>query len=114
MITRNLADFGTMENAHGVDARNIYDTENAMIVHITLQPGEGLKRHITPVDVAFYVLEGKGTVEIGEEKQEVSKDTLIESPKNIMHCWYNTSGADLRFMVVKAPKPNRKTIFPGS
>ena len=49
-----------------------------------------------------------------KKKQEVSKDTLIESPKNIMHCWYNTSGADLRFMVVKAPKPNRKTIFPGS
>jgi quercetin dioxygenase-like cupin family protein len=114
MITRNLADFGTMENAHGVDARNIYDTDDAIITVITLKPGQSLKRHITPVDVAFYVLEGKGTVEIGEEKQEVSKDTLIESPKNIMHCWYNTSGADLRFIVVKAPKPNRKTIFPGS
>ncbi len=65
MITRNLADFGTMENAHGVDARNIYDTDDAVITVITLKPGQSLKRHITPVDVAFYVLEGKGTVEIG-------------------------------------------------
>jgi quercetin dioxygenase-like cupin family protein len=114
MITRNLADLGAMGNAHGVDARNIYDTDAAVITVITLKPGQSLKRHITPVDVAFYVLEGKGTVEIGEEKQEVGRDTLIESPKDIMHCWYNTSDADLRFMVVKAPRPTRKTAFVGS
>ena len=30
-----------------------------------------IKRHITPVDVFFYVLEGTGVVEIGKEKQTV-------------------------------------------
>jgi mannose-6-phosphate isomerase-like protein (cupin superfamily) len=29
------------------------------------------------VDVFFYVLEGKGVVEIGDETQEVSRDMLI-------------------------------------
>ena len=69
MITKKLSETGIMENAHGVDARNLYSHENAMITIITLQPGQALKRHITPVDVAFYVLSGTGTVEIGEEKQ---------------------------------------------
>ncbi len=111
MITRRLEDTEIMETAHGVDARNLYNTDDAMVTVITLKPGQRLKRHITPVDVAFYVIEGKGVVEVGEEKAEVTADTLVESPKDIVHCWYNESDADLRFMVIKAPKPGKKTIF---
>ena len=67
-------------NPHGVDARNLSDTESAQVMHITMQPGESLKKHVTAVDVVFYVLEGRATVEIGEERTEVGADTLIESP----------------------------------
>ena len=111
MKIKRLEETPVMPTAHNVDARNLYDTPDAMVTVITLKPGQSLKRHITPVDVAFYVLEGRGIVEIGEEKEEVSKDTLIESPKDIPHCWSNESDADLRFMVIKAPKPDKKTIF---
>ncbi len=111
MITKKLSDADIMKNAHGVDARNLYNTDEAMITVISLKPGESLKRHVTPVDVAFYVLEGTGIVEVGEEKQEVSKDTLVQSPRDILHCWYNESTELLRFMVVKAPKPTTKTMF---
>lgn len=68
-----------------------------------------MKKNITPVDVFFYVLEGKGIVEIGEEKQLVEKDTLIESPAKIVHCWYNESDEDLRILVIKVPKPLEDT-----
>jgi len=111
IITKQLADTPIMETAHNVDARNLYKTEHAMVTVITLKPGQSLKRHITPVDVVFYVLEGTGIVEVGEEKKTVGVNTLVESPKDILHCWYNESDADLRFMVVKAPKPDKKTIF---
>jgi len=97
------------ENPHGVKASMLYNTENAQAVHITLEPGEALKKHKTPVDVFFYVLEGRGTVEIGGEKQEVGKDTLINSPARIPHCWYNESNAVLRFLVVKVPRPTEST-----
>jgi quercetin dioxygenase-like cupin family protein len=113
VIVRKLTEVDVMDNAHGVDARNLYNRDEAMITVITLEPGQSLKRHITPVNVAFYVLEGSGTVEIGDEKMEVAKDALIESPKDIVHCWYNNSESPLRFMVVKAPKPTRKTVFVG-
>jgi quercetin dioxygenase-like cupin family protein len=36
-------------NPHQVEAKKLYDTENAMVVHIVLKPGESLKRHITPL-----------------------------------------------------------------
>ncbi len=111
MIIKELKNVSIMENAHGVDARNLYDKNEAMVTVISLEPGQALKRHITPVDVAFYVLEGSGIVEIGEEKKEVRKDTLIESPKDIVHCWYNTGKSILRFLVIKAPKPKTKTTF---
>ena len=96
-------------NPHGVDARKIYDTEKAQIIHLTLKPGESLKKHITPVDVIFYVLEGTGIVEIGDEKREVEPDTLIESPARIPHCWYNKGNDVLRFLVIKVPRPAEST-----
>lgn len=113
MVMKKLDETPIMENAHQVDARNLYNAPEAMITVIKLQPGQSLKRHITPVDVAFFVLEGTGEVEVGDERIEVSKDTLVESPKDIVHCWYNTSGAPLKFMVIKAPRPTRKTVFMG-
>ena len=59
-------------NPHHVDARKIYDTDNAIAVVITLQPGESLKKHMTPVDVFFYVLEGTGIVEISIQKLDTA------------------------------------------
>ena len=111
MIIKKLSDMPIMKTAHNVDARNLYDTEHAVISVITLKPGQALKKHITPVDVAFYVLRGKGIVEVGKEKQEAEANTLIESPKDIVHCWYNESGEELSFMVIKVPKPARETKF---
>ena len=60
-----------------------------------------MKKHTTPVDVFFYILEGKGEVEIGDEIKEVEKDTLIESPKDIPHLLRNTGTNIFRFLVVK-------------
>ena len=112
MITaRKLESVPVMDTAHNVDARNLYSSEYVMLTVITLQPGEELKRHITPVDVVFYVLSGIGVVQIGNEQLEVDENTMIESPKDILHCWYNRSTAILRFMVIKAPRPDRKTVF---
>lgn len=98
-----------VENPHGVDARVLYDTEHAQIVLITLEPGQRLKKHITPVDVAFFVLEGRGVVEIGDEKREVEAGALVESPARIPHCWYNESGERVRFLVIKVPRPEEPT-----
>lgn len=109
MKITKVNDVNISETPHQVDVRKLYDTKNAVAVHITLKPGESLKKHVTPVDVFFYVLEGAGIVEIGEEKKEVEKDSLIESPANIMHCWYNESPEDLHFLVIKVPRPTKDT-----
>lgn len=109
MKVLQVEDVQSKPNPHGVDARSISDTENAQVVHITLQPGEALKKHITPVDVVFYVLQGRGVVEIGEERAEVGVDTLIESPAKIAHRWLNESEGPLRILVIKTPRPKEAT-----
>lgn len=93
------------ENVHGVDARMVYSKPHAQVVIISLEPGESLKPHMTPVDVFFYVLEGMGMVLIGDEQQEVSKDCIIHSPADIVHSWSNESDSLLRLMVAKTPNP---------
>jgi quercetin dioxygenase-like cupin family protein len=96
-------------NPHHVDARKLFENPHAVVVMITLKPGESLKRHMTPVDVVFYVLEGTGTVEIGEERATVGIDTLIESPARIPHRWINEGESVFRVLVIKVPKPTEET-----
>ncbi len=96
----------TKDTPHNVDAREIYNLDNAQVVHIELKPNEGLKPHKTPVDVFFYVLEGTVEVNIGGEVQLVDKDSIVESPKNITHYFINKSNVNARVLVVKAPNPN--------
>jgi mannose-6-phosphate isomerase-like protein (cupin superfamily) len=105
----NYEDTPIQETPHGVDVRKLFDSEHVQVVEIKLMPGESLKKHITPVDVFFYVLEGTGVVEIGDEQSEAAVDQLIESPKGIPHRLLNESESPFRFLVVKTPKPTTST-----
>lgn len=109
MITRNYKSEEIKENPHKVDVRQLYNKESAQIMHITLKPGESLKPHKTPVDVAFYILEGTPKIHIGDETSEVIKDTIIESPAEILHYISNDSRDVARILVIKAPKPDKAT-----
>ncbi len=109
MEIKKVQEIQTENTLHKVDVRKLYNKDSAQVMHITLQPGEALKPHITPVDVFFYVLEGTPEILIGKEKIEVSADSLIESPKNIVHCLYNNSKKIVRILVVKAPRPTSQS-----
>jgi len=102
-------DLDIVDTPHKTDVRRLYDQENAQVMHITLQPGQSLKPHITPVDVFFYILEGMVDVRVGNETIAVSADNLVESPKDIIHSLANTSDSQARIMVVKAPRPTSQT-----
>lgn len=101
MKVTKLGSVSVFKNPHEVEAKKIFENEKASVIHMALKHGQSLKKHTTPVDVFFYILEGKGIVEIGDEKQEVEKDTLIESPNGVPHLLTNTSEHVFRFLVVK-------------
>ena len=109
MEVRNYRNSDTVKNPHGIQSSKMYDKDHGVIMHLLLKAGQQLKPHITPVDVAFYVLEGNPTIEVGEEKIQVNKDDIIESPKDIPHCIYNETDTDTRVLVMKLPKPTTLT-----
>lgn len=109
MTITTVTETPTNNNVHKVDARMLYNKDSAQVVHMQLNPGESLKPHITPVDVFFFVIEGTPDVLIGEEKQRVEPNSLVESPKDIVHCIYNNTDAIARILVVKAPRPTTAT-----
>ena len=111
MIIKSVKDLQVQENPHGVDVRQMYNHDNAQAMHMTLNSGQSLKPHITPVDVFFYVLEGTPTIQVGDEIIAVEKDSLVESPKDIVHCISNKSNSPARILVVKAPKQTGKAIL---
>jgi quercetin dioxygenase-like cupin family protein len=100
-----VKDAGRKETAHKVDVRPLISNQHIATVHITLEPAESLKKHITPVDALFYVLEGNPTIEIGEEQQQAGPDTIIESPARIPHRIMNETESRARILVMKVPKP---------
>ena len=105
IITKNHNEMEPVINPNGIKSWKLYDSENAQVVHLQLEKGESLKPHITPVNVFFYVLEGKGSVLVGEERIQVTAGTLVESPKDIVHCLYNDGDTVFRVLVNKVPRP---------
>ncbi|MCB9013031.1 MAG: cupin domain-containing protein [Bacteroidales bacterium] len=93
------------DNPHKIDVREMYNKESAQAMLISLKPGESLKPHKTPVDVFFFVVEGKPTIYIGNESEVCEADTLVESPAEIVHYISNSSDSLARILVVKAPRP---------
>jgi mannose-6-phosphate isomerase-like protein (cupin superfamily) len=103
-----VKDLPVKQTPHGVAVRAAYDTEHAQIMHITLEPGEEMKWHVTPVDVVFFVLENRVMVGIGEEEEEAYAGMLVESPKGIKHRLTNPYHDRTSFLVIKTPRPTEK------
>ncbi len=98
-------------NNVGLDARRLHSTEHVEVVHISLAPGQSLQRHASPVDTAFLIVEGKGTIESGTDQVPVQAGELIPHPARQMHRVINNSAARLRFLVIKTPRPTEPPIF---
>ncbi|MBW6513328.1 MAG: cupin domain-containing protein [Candidatus Syntrophosphaera sp.] len=105
MITRNCKQTEPFFQKGGIEGRRLYDLPEAQIIHMTIAPGCTLASHITPVDVAMYVLEGEPLIEIGPEKKICPAGTMVESPKGIPHGIQNPSEEAVRLLVMKLPKP---------
>jgi quercetin dioxygenase-like cupin family protein len=108
MITRNYQTEELILNKNGLKASRLYDNPEGEIIHIEIEAGKTLQSHSTPVNVAFYVIEGELKIEIGEEKKACPADTLIESPKDIPHAIHNESDISARILVIKMPKPQKR------
>ncbi|MBM4403912.1 MAG: cupin domain-containing protein [Candidatus Cloacimonetes bacterium] len=105
MITRNVETLDSLMNDKGITAHRLYDMEEGQIIHLQLDAWCHLTPHTTPVNVVFYILEGEPTIEIGDERKPCPAGTLVESPKDIIHCIYNYTESPVRVLIMKLPRP---------
>ncbi|HNX00126.1 MAG TPA: cupin domain-containing protein [Candidatus Cloacimonadota bacterium] len=108
MISRNWKDSSPKRDMSGVKAIEMYNHEEGQIMHLSIEPGSELKTHVTPVNVAMYVVEGEPTIFIGEEQQSYPAGTMVESPKDVPHAIRNDTKEIVRMLIMKLPRPQIK------
>lgn len=69
-------------NKRGVTAKQLLKNDNVQVMNLVLNPGDKVPAHSVPVNVFFYIVEGKGTLKIGEEEAEVEARDIITCPPN--------------------------------
>lgn len=89
----------------GIVGRRLYGSPEAEIIHIEVAPGRAISPHVTPVDMEFFVLEGRGLFILGEESREARAGTLVPSPRGVPHGLRNLGTDPLRILAIKNPQP---------
>ncbi len=100
-----MSEAAVILNPRGIRARKLLDKAAVQVTNLLLQPKERVDTHVTPVDVFFYVVNGRGTVEIGAETAAVQAQDLVFSPKNVPHALQAAQDAPFEVLVVKTPNP---------
>jgi len=71
-------------------------------------PGQEHKAHVhSDQDKLYYVLEGSGEAQVGEELTRVSAGDLILATAGVLHGLRNTGAGPLSVLVVFSPPPQR-------
>ena len=68
------------------------------------EPGQVQKVHAHPgADKLYYVVQGRGEFEVGDEKQELGAGELLYVPEDVPHGVSNTGSERLAVMIVITP-----------
>jgi mannose-6-phosphate isomerase-like protein (cupin superfamily) len=87
---------------------NLFETRRMFTDIYCLEPGQEQKRHAhAGADKIYFVLEGTGRFQIGDEEGELGPDQILLAPEGLEHGVRNESQARLVLLVFMAPNPNR-------
>jgi quercetin dioxygenase-like cupin family protein len=100
-----LAEQQTVVNPRGISVKHLISRKDVAVSNVILQPGQNLPAHTTPVDVFFYVIDGKGKVQIGDDTTEAVATDLVVSPADNPHGLTVDIGGSFSVLVVKTPNP---------
>lgn len=90
-------------NRRGVSAKLLLQNDHVRVMNLNLRPGDTVPEHSVPVEVFFYVVEGRGTIKIGEETAIVEATDIVICPKNVIMAVYADQGENFSVLNVKTP-----------
>jgi len=83
------------------EAWKLLTTPNCELIQLHLQPGECLEPHPNPLDVIFYVVQGKGILQVTEQTQELHAMDSVFISGSQLRSWENTGSKTLILLVLK-------------
>lgn len=87
------------------DGWHLLHRNDLSVIQERVPPGRSEVRHYHNLSRQFfYILEGTGTMTIGEETVSLHKGEGIEIPPQVPHQFRNESEEDVVFLVVSTPK----------
>jgi mannose-6-phosphate isomerase-like protein (cupin superfamily) len=90
---------------------NLFETEHFFCDIYCLEPGQNQKVHSHEgADKIYFVLEGEGTFQIGEERETLGEGNCILARSGLAHGVENSSNGRLVLLVFMAPNPNLKKV----
>jgi mannose-6-phosphate isomerase-like protein (cupin superfamily) len=92
-----------------MNARGLVTTDNATV---GIQSGN-VKKHIHPkTDEIQYIIEGSGSMWLGNERREFKPGTLIIIPKGTAHAGSVVTNGPVKAIAIKIPpQPKDDTVF---
>lgn len=103
MSVIKMKDLQGEKNKYGFIAKTLVSNKNATVRNILLEKGDIIPKHSVPVDVFFYIVEGKGTIYIGNEAFEVEPTDVIACPQNTEMSVSANRNTTMSFLNVKTP-----------
>jgi mannose-6-phosphate isomerase-like protein (cupin superfamily) len=99
----------------GSEIREFYHSENMSLAEATVKVGRATERHYHKTsEEIYYILNGKGLMELETEKREVSKDHVIIIPPKCKHRISNTGEKPLSFLChCSPPYSDEDTVLTG-
>lgn len=73
------------------------------LAHAIVKPGQTSKKHRLKTSEVYYILEGRGTMHIDDEKAEVEAGQVVYIPPHAIQCIANIGTVDLKFLCIVDP-----------
>lgn len=83
------------------DAWLLFQADNHEVIRLNLEPGEGMEKHALDWRIIFYVLDGTGTLTIGDEVFSLKAHESIAVQPGLMREWKNEGDQALKLLAIK-------------
>ncbi|MCK5135004.1 MAG: cupin domain-containing protein [Bacteroidales bacterium] len=83
------------------DAWLMFQAGNHEIIRLDLKPGECIEKHANDWRIIFYVLDGTGTLIIGDEEFYMKAHQSIAVRPGLMREWQNSGNETLKLLAIK-------------
>ena len=115
MKIANREDINPFITKDGSEIREFYHSKNMSLAEATVDIGRTTESHCHKTsEEIYYILSGKGLMEIETEKREVSKDQVIIIPPKCKHRIKNIGDKPLRILCHCSPSySDEDTILTG-